>query len=152
MPMQTPSVNQPKLPVVAEAVKLSPHEEELRRKEALLGKVKLIRERLAQNQGWVEGMKPDKVYVWVHMSDNRQIHFQSMGYELCKDPAVQSKWKRADGTHTRGDVILYECDKDLHEAISMEAELRAVEAVEGAKEGFRSVAARAGVPVFEPRG
>jgi hypothetical protein len=135
---------------LAQATELDPHEKEMLRKATLLSKVRMVREFLASNQGMVEGMKPDKIYVWVHISDNRQIHYQSMGYELCTDPEIKSKWKRSDGTHKRGDVILYQIDKDLHEAIDMEAQLRAIEAVEGAREGFKAFAERQGVPVYEP--
>ncbi len=147
---QAPSATPQSKPTVVASVQEDPHEKELRRKAELLSKVRMIRETLASNQGMVDGMKPNKVYVWVHISDNRQIHYQSMGYELCVDPEIKSKWRRADFTHKRGDVILYQIDRDLHEAIEMEAQLRAVEAVEGAKEGFKAFAERQGVPVYEP--
>ena len=144
-PPQTPPVAQ-----LAEEIKLEPHEIEQRKKAALLAKVRMMRETLAANQGMVGNMKPGKVYVWVHHSDNRQIHFQSMGYELCKDPDIKSNWRRTDGTHVRGDVVLYQIDKDLHEAIDLDSQLRAIEAIEGAKEGFKVVADRLGFPVYEP--
>lgn len=129
---------------------LEPHEKEILRKQELLKKVRIIRERLAQNRGMVEGMNPSKAYVWVNISDNRQIEYQSTGYELCRDPNIKSKWKQVDNTHKRGDAILYEIDKDLHEALDLDAQLRAVEAVQGAREGFKATAAQHGVPTYEP--
>lgn len=144
------SITIPATPKLAEAPKLQPHELEMERKKALLAKVKTIRERLAANRGMVDGMKPNKVYVWVNINDNRQIHFQGLGYEVCRDQEVKSHWKQEDGTHKRGDLILYECDKDLHEAIEYDSQIRAVESIEGAKQEFKETAARAGVPTFIP--
>lgn len=150
--MQLPNASQPKPTVAPQIVTehLEPHEKELLRKQELLKKVHIIRERLAQNRGMVDGMNPNKAYVWVNISDNRQIEYQSTGYELCKDPNIKSKWKQSDNTHKRGDAILYEIDKDLHEALDLDAQLRAVEAVEGAREGFKAVAAQFGVPTYTP--
>lgn len=149
--MPLPNASPPKLPVVQTVTEqLEPHEKEMLRKQELLKKVRIVRERLAQNRGMVDGMNPSKAYVWVNISDNRQIEYQSTGYELCRDPNIKSKWKQADNTHKRGDAILYEIDKDLHEALDMDAQLRAVEGVEGAREGFKAVAFQNGVPIYEP--
>lgn len=148
MPLQQqPKSSSTSLPAPEE---LEPHEKEMARKGALLAKVKTLREKLAFNAGMVEGMDPSKVYVWVHQSDNRQIHYQSLGYELCKDTNVKSSWKQLDNTHKRGDLVLYQIDKDLDEAIHLEAQLRGIEGIEGAKEGFKAVAQRENVPIYEP--
>lgn len=135
----------------ATPVALSPEEAALQHKMQLLANVKVIRERMATVHGEVRGKKDNKVYVWVNIDDNRQIHYQTYGYELCKDEQVQTNWKRPDGTHRRGDLILYHIDKDLYEAITMDGELRAVEAVEGYSTAFKSTAEVNGVPVYVPR-
>jgi hypothetical protein len=128
----------------------SPEQLEMKRKQALLAKVRTLREKLHTNIGDVEGKDPAKHYVWVNINDNRQITFQSLGYEVCRDPNIKSPWKKSDGTYVRGDLILYQIDKDLHEALELDSQLRALESVDGASEGFKAVAEREGVPVYEP--
>lgn len=98
----------------------------LERKKALLAKVKVARERLLF-AGEVNNPNPNKVYIWVNTSSDRQVTFQGMGYTICKDPNITTRWRQEDGTHRRGDLILYEIDRDLDEAIKLDGEMRAVE-------------------------
>lgn len=141
--------SKPPSPPQVEA-KLEPHEIELKKKQELLAKVRIVRERLIANRGQIQGHNKSKEYVWVNVADSRQVHFQALGYTKCTDLNIQSPWKREDNSHQRGDLVLYEIDKDLHEAIQLDAELRAVEASEGAREGFKALAQREGVPIYEP--
>lgn len=102
----------------------------LEKKKALLARVRVARDRL-RFAGEVLNGNPNKVYIWVNISDDRQVTYQGMGYTICKDPNIKTRWKKEDGTHRRGDLILYEIDRDLNEAIKLDGEMRAVEGQEG---------------------
>lgn len=143
----TPSVKPVSVPA---APQLEPHELEMKRKQELLQRVKVLRERMTLNRGMINNMSPDKIYVWVHNSDNRQIFYKGLGYELCVDPKVESAWKQADGTHRRGDLILYQIDKDLAEAIKLYEQAKALDNVDAAESGFNMAAQREGVPTYKP--
>ena len=115
--------------------------------EDLLKRVKILRERAATSQGEVRNGKLDKVYVWVHKSDQRLVYFEGFGYQICRDPSVQTNWRKEDGTHVWGDAILLEIDKDFHEALKLESQARSVEALEGTRESFIAFAQTNGIPV-----
>lgn len=123
---------------------------ELERKVALLQRARVIRNNARALRGSVENMKPGLVYIWVNIREERQIYFQNLGYEVCKDPDVKSKWKRDDGAHRRGDLILYQMPKDLHEALKLDAEVRAIEDMENSKDSFLSFAERLSIPTYQP--
>lgn len=127
-----------------------PHEIELQRKIELLQKVRGIRDRAIMYRGLVQNMDPNKVYVWVNMHESRQTWFQSLGYVLCIDPTVTTQWKKEDGTHRRGDLILYECPRDLYEALKLDSQLRGIEALESSKEIFKSFAEQSNIPLYSP--
>lgn len=127
-----------------------PAEVELERKVALLQRARVVRENARAMRGSIQGMKPDLVYIWVNIREERQIYFQNLGYELCKDPEVVSKWKRDDGAHRRGDLILYQVPKDLHEALKLDSEIRAIEDMENSKDGFLAFAERLSIPTYHP--
>ncbi len=134
---------------------LDPAEIELRRKRELLAKIKVIRERINNNRGMVTG-DPAKTYIWVNRDEHRRNYFEGLGYVMCREkditkPVVKSAWMREDGTHVRGDLILYEIDKDVAEALHMEEAMRALEAIEGPPVEFANFAERHGVPVYEPK-
>lgn len=131
----------------------SPHEIEQERKLALIRRVRLTRERGLLARGEVKG-DPSKSYVWVNEDPHQQSTYQALGYKKVVDdpkaPKVKSMWgPRSDGTHKRADVILYEIDKELHEAINMESQLQAIEALEGSRNLFRSFADQKGIPTRE---
>lgn len=115
--------------------------------EELLAKVRILREQSMLGKGQVKYGNPFKTYVWVNKNENRLNYYISMGYVICHDPKVATSWKQADGTHVRGDVILMEIDKDLHDAIKFDGELRAVESVGESKGMFEAYAASKGIPV-----
>lgn len=104
----------------------SPHELERQRKLDLLAKVRVSRDRL-RFRGAVEDIDPNKVYVWLSNDENTRTRFEGLGYVLCKSPTIKTAWRKEDNTHRRGDLILYEVDKDLYEAIKLDGELRALE-------------------------
>jgi len=117
--------------------------------EELLAKARVVREKAVFSRSAVKGGDPSKDYVWVHNSDHTIYHFQALGYSICKDPKVKTAWKKEDGRHLRGDVILMEVDKDFREALKMEAEARSVETLEGSRESFLAFAARKGIPAVD---
>lgn len=119
------------------------------KKRRLLAKVRMLRD--AQLTAGAVNGKPHKVYCWVNIREERQLFFQSLGWELCKDPEVKTSWRQPDGTHKRADVILYHIDRDLYEAFEADKELRGMEALEGAEKSFETNAARNGAPTFRPR-
>lgn len=114
--------------------------------EAKLRKVRLLREKLVLTRGEVKGGDPAKQYCWVNLHESRRTYYEGMGWVLCKDPKVQSQWKREDGTHQRGDLILYEISRDMKEVIDLDGELRAVEALQSSKDEFLGFAATNRVP------
>lgn len=132
-----------------EAVR-DPAEVELERKKALLARVRTTREHALANRGTVTGLPSGKHAVWVNINEHRQIEFSAAGYELCKLPEVKSAWKKADGTHQRGDLILYIIDKELHEALKIDDELRALEAIAAPKHALQTAAGRLGGAAYEP--
>lgn len=141
-----PSSAQAKVAAAVVAEPKQPHEIEMEKKLALLQKVRVNRE-ASRNMRKVTGGNPAKQYVWINIHEQRQQYFQGLGYVMCKDPSVQTSWKRADSTHQCGDLILYEIDKDLHEAYKLDSALRGVESMEGSQEEFLAFAERNRVPV-----
>lgn len=129
--------------------RLQPHEREIVRKKRLLEKVKIIRDAVLLNRGEVRG-KDDMAYMWVNIREERQIYFKSLGWQLCKDPDVWSNFRRDDGTHSRGDLILYEIDKETAEALQLYDVIRGIEMVDGHSENFMTTLAKAGAPVYHP--
>lgn len=129
----------------------APHEIELDRKRALLARVKVLRESAIFNRGAILKGNPAKEYCWVNVKDDRRIYFEGLGWNLCKDPDVVTNWKQEDGTHKRADLILYEIDKELHEAMEAYNVLRGLEATEGAEEAFLTTLQRDRVPMYKPK-
>lgn len=138
---------------------LQPHEIELQRKRALLAKVRTMREGWITNKGKIDSKDPKKEYVWVNMHEERRSWYEGMEYIVVKSKVETTadgkikvlagpvtQWVRADGTHRRGDLILYEIDRELKEALEIDGDLRAVEQMESAKEGFKAFAERENVP------
>lgn len=128
---------------------LEPHEIEMQKKMRLLQQVRTTRSSMLSQLAEIEGRKADMHYGWVNNSDARITHFRAQGYEICKDPDVRTRWRRDDGTHVRGDVILMVCPKDLHEAWKYDGELRAIEDLENSRDSFKAFAERSKIPVTE---
>lgn len=128
----------------------TPEERQAAHRLELLARVKTLRENTNMRRGSITNPKQNKIYVWVNINDNRQIEFQGMGYSLCKDPDIKTRWRTASGTHQRGDLLLYEIDKDLHEAIQVDNELRALEGIEAPKDAFQQTVQRHGGVPYEP--
>jgi len=129
----------------------APHLLEKERKLALLQKVKSLREGMLFNKGAVREGDPAKEYCWVNVRDDRRVSYEAMGWVLCKDPKVKTQWRQDDGTHKRADLILYEIDKELFEAMQAYNNLRGIEAVEGSEEMFVAALDRDRVPVYRPQ-
>lgn len=129
----------------------APHELERERKMALLQKVKTLREGMLFNKGAVHEGDPQKEYCWVNIKDDRRVSYEAMGWVVCKDPKVRTNWRQDDGTHKRADLILYEIDKELFEAMQAYNNLRGIEAVEGSEEAFVATLDRNRVPVYKPQ-
>lgn len=130
-------------------VKLEPHEIELKKKRELLARVRSTRDTLAR-QGNITGQNPSKVYIWVNVKEDRQTFFQAWGYMLCADVNVKSPFKQADNSHRRADVVLYEIDRDLYEAIQADNQIRGLEGIEGHKHAAIEAMHRQGVREFIP--
>lgn len=132
------------------------HEVERDRKIALLRQVRETRANSLQQKGKVRSadstkqLNPTKHYVWVNRNEHRVVFFRGLGYTICSDPAVATDWKLEDGTHAFGDLILMEIDRELHEMIKLDGQLRALEGVEG-ETVFAAFAERAGIPVQLPK-
>lgn len=108
------------------------------------------REHALRNRGNVVNPKKNKDYVWVNINDHRQIEYQTLGYELCRDPEIKTAWKKEDGSHQRGDLVLYQIDKEEREAMHLDNELRGFEAISAPKQVFHTMVQREGAKVYEP--
>ncbi len=129
----------------------APHLEELERKRLMLERVRVSRDAVLLNRGKVTG-DPTKEYVWVNLKEERQIWFQTQGFSICKDSEIQCSIKqREDGTYLRGDLILYEVDKEYFDALHEYNVVRGIEYIDGAEQNFEASAMRDGVPVFKPK-
>lgn len=137
--------------LAGELAKHEPHVEEQERKRALLARVKANRDGIYLNRGKVTG-DPTKEYVWVNVHADRQLWYQTQGFAVCKDPTLTTSIpQRDDGTYTRGDLVLYEIDKEYFSALHEYDVARGIEYVEGGIENeFSAAAMREGVPSFRP--
>lgn len=146
-PDEKPEVNrEPKISVNnAEELMLAEQE----RRMELLRKVRTLRERATLDRGKISGGDLDKDYIWVCNDERSQAEFQGLDYRVCTNPKVESKYKQADNTHRRGDLILYEVDRELREAYHFDSAYRSIEQLEESfmATQFRQFAAGAGVPV-----
>lgn len=140
-------LNAPSLPSKSA---LEPHEEELKRKKELLAKVRVLREKMASRAADFTGQNPAKTYIWVNIKEDRQTYFQAWGYILCTDPKVSSPYKQPDGSHKRADLVLYEMDREMYEAIQADNQIRGLEGIEGHKEAAIASMHRHGVREFIP--
>lgn len=119
---------------------------ELERRALLLKKVQLYKANASSSRK-ITGGKANKDYIWVNKHELRRSAFEAMEYIVCKDPNVKSRWKKADGTHVCGDLILYEVSKEWREVLDAHSELQAIEAVEGSREELLAFAARNHIPM-----
>lgn len=120
-------------------------------KKGLLEKVKLLRERNMNRGADLTNCNPAKVYMWVNIKEDRQHFFQAWGYTLVRGDTPTSPYKQPDGTHKRADVILYEIDREMYEAIQADNQLRGIEGIEGHKQAAIGAMNRMGVREYEPR-
>jgi len=133
----------------------APHEIELARRRDLLRKVQVIREGFMRRGELVKG-DPQKEYCWVNVREERQIFFKQLGRTPDKvDPAhphVVAQWPpNAEGNIVRGDVILYEIDKELAEAHQIYSVARGLELTERPGQDFEAAMERLAVPLFRPK-
>lgn len=131
---------------------LLPHEEEIKRRKELLAKVRTVRDGSLINRGLVVG-DPLKQYVWVNVNTNRQMFFQNLGFQICRDETIQTSplFKQSDGTYIRGDLILYEISKEVFDAMNDVAVIDGIQAIHGNQETFIGSAQGAGIPAFIPK-
>ncbi len=118
-------------------------------KAELLKKVRILRSDASRGLE-VKGSDPNKSYTWVNVHPSRRVFFEGQGFTVCRDPKVVTSWRREDGTHIRGDLILYECDKEWKEALTAFDDLSAIEAMEGSQETFLAFAEQNKVPAQIP--
>ncbi len=129
-----------------------PVQVELQRKRDLLKRVSVLREGNLNLTNILRGTDPAYNYVWVFNHPDRIAHFEGMSAELVKgQDSTESRFKKDNGTHVRGDTILMRMHKDLAEAYNAERELRADEAVSGHKREMLDWAEQNGVPVKQLR-
>lgn len=152
MPSEKPQVVAAEVPSHIQEQKPLPHEIEAKKREELLARIQQHREDTKKSKARVfpkdpaVGLPPNKRYVWVNRNEARIVAFRSEGYVIATDDRVNSMWKREDGTHTYGDLILMEIDQELYDAIKIDDQMRAVEGVEGASM-FEAFANQSGIPV-----
>ncbi len=115
--------------------------------EDLLKKARTLRERMSHAQGEVKGGRQDRAYIWINRNDSRIQYFEGLGYTICRDPNVRTKWKKEDGEHRWGDVILMEVDKDFKEALEVDSDAKSVEALTGSRQEFIEFAIQNRIPV-----
>ncbi len=129
---------------------MAPHMEEMSRRSALLAKVKVLRDGLLINRGKIVG-DPTKEYKWVNINPDRQLYFQGLGWmKVDADCDVTTSYQRDDGTHIRGDLILYQIDKEMAMALHEYDVIMGLERVNGARDGFINEAQKMGIRPFIP--
>ena len=80
--------------------------------------------------------------------------YERLGYEVVRAASgknVESKWKRQDGTHKRGDTILMQIDREEAEVLETLAAMNAIDQVSSAKSQFSEFANNSGIPMFNKR-
>lgn len=127
---------------------LSPAQMEDHKRE-LLAKVRVLRER-AGRAGELAHKDPSKTYMWVNIKEDRQTFFQAWGWIKVTDPKILSPFKQSDNSHRRADVVLYEIDRELYEAIESDKQLRGLEGIEGHKQSAIASFHRNGVKEYIP--
>lgn len=133
-----------------------PHDIEMERKKALLAKVAQVKVNLLQDKGKVRPADPTKPlnpnikYVWVNKNENRVVSFQGLDYKIVKDPNVLTDWKREDGSHIYGDLILMQVDREWYDGLKLHSQMKAIEGVEG-EAVFAAFAERNGIRAQIPK-
>lgn len=146
MPTQSPASKE----VPAQQRKDPETESRLRRQE-LLSKARLVREKIDMNRRAVTG-REDMHYCWVNRNDHRQVEFQSLGYTMVSavDTEVKTSWRREDGTHQCGDAILYQCPKEWYDALQVDQQIRSLEALDQYQSGFFERLSDSGSQPYKP--
>jgi hypothetical protein len=116
----------------------------------LLSKVRILREKISTRGADITGQNPNKSYMWVNVKEDRQVFFQAWGWVLTTDEAVKSPYKKEDGSHRRADVVLYEIDREIAEAIQADNQLRGLEGIEGHRNAAIAAFHRQGVREYIP--
>lgn len=120
--------------------------------DALRHRVKTLRERAMFERSAVRNPEPGKVYCWVNVREERQISYQAYEWAICTEPDKTSYWKESEGRHRRADLILYEMDTELYEAIQADNISRGVSAGEEDIENqFNTAVRQLGGRTYEPK-
>jgi hypothetical protein len=116
-------------------------------------KIRVFREQNLFNRAAVTG-EASKQYIWVNRREERRTWYEGMGFAVVKatsPPRVHASVPPGpDGTYLRGDLILYECDKEFYDAMALDNALRGFESINAATDQFINNIAREGVPAFKP--
>ena len=134
------------------AAEMSADDAEKVKRARLLAKVKVLRETPRTiNDVKVEG-SPDNAYCWVYDHPQMISEYERLGYDVVRaanGKTVQSKWRRPDGTHKRGDTILMVISKEDAEALEVFSAVSAIEQVSSAKSQFTDFAQGSSIPIFQ---
>jgi hypothetical protein len=124
-------------------------QDEKERKIALLARVRVMKENARSGVAVpLKDTDPGYVYLWAFNHPDRIAQLSNKEYELVgKNDKVSSAFKKPDGTHVRGDVILMRCKKETAEAFGLLAELDSIEQL-GSKSDFENFAVQRGIPLF----
>lgn len=115
--------------------------EKAEKAKLLRDRVRTLREGNLNLTNLIRNRNEAYAYHWVHNSPDRINTFQGLHYEIVRhgaggNDAAETGHQKPDGTHVRGDTILMRCRKEIVELLNMENQLRATEAIDGAKEEF----------------
>ena len=135
-----------------EMLRKAPHLEELDRKRALLEKIRATADAVMLNRGAVEH-PPNIAVCWVNVNNERQLWYQGMDWRKVNaaDTDIHTQYQQPDGTHVRGDLILYCRDAEYDEVYHLSRVLKGIEQIEGHKQAFEIEAQKSGVPTFRPK-
>lgn len=122
---------------------LLPHQKELIRKQELLAKVRAGYHKTDRSKfGAVLEGDPKMHYAWINNRADVRVNFEGVGYEICRDPKVVTRFKREDGTHVRGDLILMQVDKEVYEMLQWQDDYASIEKLEDPSDRIAAEAAR----------
>jgi hypothetical protein len=113
---------------------------------------RVLRDGALFDRGRIKNPNPAKQYCWVNVREERQVFFQSMGWDVCKDPNIGTLyWKPDEHRHRRADLVLYDIDFELWQAFEAQKQLDGLNLTgEAADQAFAANIARSGVRVYKP--
>jgi hypothetical protein len=122
-----------KNPAAAEAVAAAEQKAQATLEEKMAA-VRARMHRLRLNWSQLDNRDPAKGYQWERNTNDSIAAARSRGWELVKtgsNAEVETPFRREDGTHVYGDLILMQIPRDEQEILELLPDVEAVERIHG---------------------